>query len=238
VGRTGKLWGFQHLNVEPDVFTCAKALGGGVPIGAMLCKERANVFGPGDHASTYGGNPLACAAGMAVTRAFDEDGLLENVQARGAQLRSGLEMFKVKLYYLRMCIFASINLEIDFFSGSRFMQCGLYLSSFSLELYLFPLLFLFFYHGCNDQADSRFAGLISEIRGEGLLLGLVLNSSSGEEQDKFPTAGEVVGSATQEGLLLVPAGPKVVRFVPPLVVTQKEVDEALVAFEKALLKHV
>ena len=100
VGRTGKLWGFQHLNVEPDVFTCAKALGGGVPIGAMLCKERANVFGPGDHASTYGGNPLACAAGMAVTRAFDEDGLLENVQARGAQLRSGLEKFKVKLYYL------------------------------------------------------------------------------------------------------------------------------------------
>ena len=134
MGRTGKLWGFQHLNVEPDVFTCAKALGGGVPIGAMLCKERANVFGPGDHASTYGGNPLACAAGMAVTRAFDEDGLLENVQARGAQLRSGLEMFKVKLYYLRMCIFASINLEIDFFSASRFMQGCLYLSSFSLTL--------------------------------------------------------------------------------------------------------
>ena len=95
VGRTGKLWGFQHLNVEPDVFTCAKALGGGVPIGAMLCKESANVFGPGDHASTYGGNPLACAAGMAVTRAFDEDNLLENVKARGAQLRSGLEKFKV-----------------------------------------------------------------------------------------------------------------------------------------------
>ena len=50
------------VGVEPDVFTSAKALGGGVPIGAMLCKDKCNVFGPGDHASTYGGNPLACAA--------------------------------------------------------------------------------------------------------------------------------------------------------------------------------
>ena len=88
-----------------------------------------------------------------------------------------------------------------------------------------------------NQADSRFASLISEVRGQGLLLGLVLNSS-GEENDAYPTAGEVVGSATQEGLLLVPAGPKVVRFVPPLVVNEQEVDDALVAFEKALLKHV
>jgi acetylornithine aminotransferase len=95
VGRTGKLWGFQHVGVEPDVFTCAKALGGGVPIGAMLCTEKANVFGPGDHASTYGGNPLACAAGMAVAKAFDQDGLLENVVARGAQLKAGLEKLQV-----------------------------------------------------------------------------------------------------------------------------------------------
>ena len=63
MGRTGKMWGYQNLpGVEPDVFTSAKALGGGVPIGAMLCKDKCNVFGPGDHASTYGGNPLACAA--------------------------------------------------------------------------------------------------------------------------------------------------------------------------------
>lgn len=64
MGRSGSLWGHEQLGVEPDVFTSAKALGGGVPIGAMMAKgEAANVFGPGDHASTYGGNPLACAAG-------------------------------------------------------------------------------------------------------------------------------------------------------------------------------
>ena len=72
MGRSGKMWGFENLNVEPDVFTIAKALGGGVPIGAMLCKSHCNVFGPGDHATTFGGNPLACAAGLAVTKAIDE----------------------------------------------------------------------------------------------------------------------------------------------------------------------
>ena len=66
VGRTGRLWGHEHVGVTPDVLTCAKALGGGVPIGAMLCADRANVFAPGDHATTYGGNPLACAAALAV----------------------------------------------------------------------------------------------------------------------------------------------------------------------------
>ena len=60
IGRTGKLWGYENFpGIEPDVITSAKALGGGVPIGSMLCKEKCNVFGPGDHASTYGGNPLA-----------------------------------------------------------------------------------------------------------------------------------------------------------------------------------
>ena len=57
------MWGHQQFGVEPDIFTSAKALGGGVPIGSMLCKEHCNVFEPGDHASTFGGNPLACAAG-------------------------------------------------------------------------------------------------------------------------------------------------------------------------------
>merc|ERR1719506_2162826 len=91
MGRTGEMWGYMNHGVEVDVLTTAKALGGGVPIGAMLCKERANVFKPGDHASTYGGNPLACAAGNAVLEAFDSRGLLANVSARGAQLREGLE---------------------------------------------------------------------------------------------------------------------------------------------------
>lgn len=77
MGRSGMLWGHQQLNVEPDVFTSAKALGGGVPIGAMMARgEAANVFGPGDHASTYGGNPLACAAGLAVAEYMSEHNVL------------------------------------------------------------------------------------------------------------------------------------------------------------------
>ena len=86
MGRTGKMWGYQNLAVEHDVFTSAKALGGGVPIGAMMCKEKFNVFGPGDHASTYGGNPLACAAGLAVANTFEKENILANVVARGAQV--------------------------------------------------------------------------------------------------------------------------------------------------------
>jgi acetylornithine/N-succinyldiaminopimelate aminotransferase len=80
MGRSGRMWGYMHHGVDVDVLTTAKALGGGVPIGAMLCKESCNVFGPGDHASTYGGNPLACAAGNAVMDAFDNDDLLQRVQ--------------------------------------------------------------------------------------------------------------------------------------------------------------
>jgi acetylornithine aminotransferase len=88
VGRTGKMWGYENLGIIPDAFTSAKAIGGGVPLGAMLCREQFNVFGPGDHASTYGGNPLACAAGLAVTSYVDSHALVANAQARGEQLRN------------------------------------------------------------------------------------------------------------------------------------------------------
>ncbi|CAM9979409.1 unnamed protein product, partial [Sphacelaria rigidula] len=67
MGRTGKVWGYENFDVEPDVITSAKGLGGGVPIGAMMCKDGADVFEPGNHASTFGGNPLACAAANCVT---------------------------------------------------------------------------------------------------------------------------------------------------------------------------
>jgi acetylornithine/N-succinyldiaminopimelate aminotransferase len=97
MGRSGKLWGYQHTGIEPDVFTAAKALGGGVPIGAMMAKGvAADVFGPGDHASTYGGNPLACAAGLAVANYMSEHNLLENVRNRGDQLSAGLEAIAKK----------------------------------------------------------------------------------------------------------------------------------------------
>ena len=93
-GRTGTLWAYEQAGVEPDIMTLAKGLGGGVPIGAVLAKEACAVFEPGDHGSTFGGNPLATAAGAYVVRQLTEGGVLENVGARGEQLQrrlAGLE---------------------------------------------------------------------------------------------------------------------------------------------------
>lgn len=174
MGRTGTLWGHQQLDVEPDVFTSAKALGGGVPIGAMMARgEAASTFGPGDHASTYGGNPLACAAGLAVAEYLSEHDILANVEARGKQLAAGLA-----------------------------------------------------------EIADRYPSVLGEARGWGLLRGVPIREDAG------CTAAELVGEAMEEGLLLVAAGPSVVRFVPPLVVTEAEVAEALSRFEKAIAKRV
>ncbi|MEM5817108.1 MAG: aspartate aminotransferase family protein, partial [Desulfitobacterium hafniense] len=83
LGRTGKLFAYEWSNVVPDIMTLAKALGGGVPIGVMLAKENvASTFKPGDHASTFGGNPLATAVGCAVMDVLTEEGFLEDVQKR------------------------------------------------------------------------------------------------------------------------------------------------------------
>nr|WP_199320617.1 aspartate aminotransferase family protein [Leptolyngbya sp. FACHB-261] len=169
MGRSGKLWGYENLGIEPDIFTSAKALGGGVPIGAMLCKEFCNVFGPGDHASTFGGNPLACAAGLCVAQTLVSDGLIENAAERGAQLQAGL-----------------------------------------------------------NELVSRFPNLLDHARGWGLIQGLVL------KEDNGLTAPALVKTALEQGLLLVPAGPKVVRFVPPLIVTAEEIDRALTIVAEAL----
>ena len=174
MGRSGSLWGHEQLGVEPDVFTSAKALGGGVPIGAMMARgEAANVFGPGDHASTYGGNPLACAAGLAVAEYLSEHDVLANVQARGEQLEKGLA-----------------------------------------------------------EIGKKYPSVLGEVRGWGLLKGVPIKEEAG------CTAAELVGDAMEEGLLLVAAGPTVVRFVPPLVVTEAEIDEALSRFETAIAKRV
>jgi acetylornithine/N-succinyldiaminopimelate aminotransferase len=162
IGRSGKLWGYENLGIEPDIFTSAKALAGGIPIGALLCKASCNVFQPGDHASTFGGNPFACAAALAVCHTLETENLLQNVQSRGQQLRSGLEAIA--------------------------------------------------------QAHPN---LISEVRGWGLINGLQL-------QENSPVSSiDIVKAAMDKGLLLVPAGPAVVRFVPPLIVSAPEVDEAL-----------
>jgi acetylornithine/N-succinyldiaminopimelate aminotransferase len=166
MGRTGKLWGYEHLAIEPDLFTIAKALGGGMPIGALCAREKFAIFEPGEHASTFGGNPLACAAGLAVCRTLEEENLVANAEARGAQLAAGLE-----------------------------------------------------------RLAHRFGHLVQQVRGRGLMQGLVCNE---------PIAGEIVKQAITKGLLLVTAGPDVVRFVPPLIVTSFEIEEALAILEAVL----
>jgi len=91
IGRTGTLFAFQAYGVTPDILTLAKGLGGGVPIGAVLARsEVAEVFQPGTHGSTFGGNPLACAAALAVVETVEEEGLTGRAAAAGALLAGGL----------------------------------------------------------------------------------------------------------------------------------------------------
>ncbi|ODG96655.1 acetylornithine aminotransferase [Nostoc sp. KVJ20] len=169
MGRSGKLWAYEHLGVEPDIFTSAKGLGGGIPIGAMMSKKFCDVFQPGEHASTFGGNPFVCGVALSVCQTLERENILQNVQDRGEQLRSGLRAIAAK-----------------------------------------------------------YPQHISEVRGWGLINGLELRA------DIEITAADVVNAAIKEGVLLVPAGPKVVRFVPPLIVTEAEVNTALQAVEKAI----
>lgn len=91
IGRTGTWFGFQHSGILPDVMALAKGLGSGVPIGACLARgAAADVFTPGSHGSTFGGNPLACAAALATLQTIEEEKLLDNARVRGEAIRSGL----------------------------------------------------------------------------------------------------------------------------------------------------
>lgn len=97
MGRTGYLFAHQLYGVEPDIFTSAKALGGGVPIGAMCAKQFvADAFEPGDHGTTFGGNPLATAAGLAVFDIFENEGLVANSRVKGAEFKEKLEKLREK----------------------------------------------------------------------------------------------------------------------------------------------
>ncbi len=91
MGRTGKLFSFEHFGIEPDIFTLAKGLGGGIPIGAVLAKEAVCAFTPGDHGTTFGGNPLACAAGLAVLDALEQEGLTQRAADLGTYFKGKLQ---------------------------------------------------------------------------------------------------------------------------------------------------
>src|SRR3989338_1742091 len=102
MGRTGKLFAYEHYGVEPDIMTLAKALGGGLPLGAMLAGEaEARGFGPGSHASTFGGNPLACRVGLAVLKSMLQGGVLKNCAKMARLLMSGLLSLKARLPVIR-----------------------------------------------------------------------------------------------------------------------------------------
>ncbi|HEY8542390.1 MAG TPA: aspartate aminotransferase family protein, partial [Pseudothermotoga sp.] len=94
MGRTGKLFAYQHYDVEPDILTVAKGLGGGIPIGAVVANEKADVFEPSDHGSTFGGNPLACSTGITVMSELLNEGFLEKIDKLGDFLKKELEKMR------------------------------------------------------------------------------------------------------------------------------------------------
>lgn len=97
MGRTGHLFAYQLYGIEPDIFTSAKALGGGVPIGAVCAKQFvADAFEPGDHGTTFGGNPLAAAAGLAVFDIYESENLVENAKLKGEEFKNKLNMLRDK----------------------------------------------------------------------------------------------------------------------------------------------
>jgi acetylornithine aminotransferase len=118
MGRTGTLFAYEQFGIQPDVMTLAKGLGGGLPIGACVATDKvAKVFGPGSHASTFGGNPLACAAALEVLRILLEGGELERSREKGAYLEKGLQAIKERIPLIKdirgMGLLQGIELTID-----------------------------------------------------------------------------------------------------------------------------
>jgi predicted acetylornithine/succinylornithine family transaminase len=169
IGRIGSLFGYEQYGVEPDIMTLAKGLGGGVPIGVFLAKERASVFAPGEHGSTFGGNPLVCAAGTATLKFIIDNNIPDKVKKLGQYFIAGLEKLKAKFNF------------------------------------------------------------ITDIRGRGLLL--AFNFTDNIAQD-------VVMECLKEGLLVNAVKPNALRFMPPLIITEKDVDEALRILEKVLARRL
>ncbi|EDO1152353.1 acetylornithine transaminase [Listeria innocua] len=169
LGRTGTLFGFQQTFLDPDIFTLAKGLGNGLPIGAMVGKEHlSSAFGPGSHGSTFGGNKLALAAAKEILLTMKQTGFLEEVNAKAAYFRNLLE--------------------------EHF-----------------------------EQLENVVA-----IRGEGFLIGIELGSS----------AAPVVTELRDKGLLILTAGPNILRILPPLTVSYAEIDQAISLLKSVLEKQL
>jgi acetylornithine/N-succinyldiaminopimelate aminotransferase len=158
LGRTGRWFGYQHAGIEPDAISIAKGLGGGFPIGAIVAGPKlADVFQPGNHGSTFGGTPLACAVARAVIETIEEEGLVERAATLGAIFREGLDALRAK----------------------------------------YPF--------------------IAEVRGLGLMTGLVLDRP----------AKDLELALRERGLLAIATAQNVVRFLPPMIVTEAQIRRAL-----------
>jgi predicted acetylornithine/succinylornithine family transaminase len=169
MGRTGKLFAYEHAGIMPDVVMLAKGLGGGMPIGALLATDKVSqAFTPGTHGSTFGGNPLACAAAIASIEALIEDNIIiPNVVQLGGYFRQGLEKLKQKYSFVR------------------------------------------------------------DIRGQGLLLGMELDFH----------CKEIVSACIREGMLINCTMDTVLRFMPPLIVTEEEIDLLIEALDRIFAKR-
>lgn len=168
MGRTGKLFAYEHYGIEPDIFTLAKGLASGFPMGAMLAKEKlAEGFGPGSHGSTFGGTPIACAAGLATLETMLEQKLPERVAALGERLVSML----------------------------------------------------------REQLGGN--PLVKEIRGKGFLIGI---------ECTVPVS-DMITHIHERGLLVVSAGPQVIRLLPNFFVTEEELAQAVDWIGAVLSEH-
>lgn len=167
MGRTGYMFAWQEYGVEPDVMTCAKALGCGVPVGAFVLGKKAasSSLAAGDHGATYGGNPFVCAAVSKVFDLYEKERIIEHVREVGAYLERKLNALVEKYDFL------------------------------------------------------------TERRGKGLMQGLEVSGRP---------AGEIVNHALENGLIIITAGTNVLRFVPPLVITEENVDHMIEKLEKSL----
>jgi predicted acetylornithine/succinylornithine family transaminase len=158
IGRTGKLFAYEHSGIVPDIMTLAKALGNGFPVGAMLASDKvAKAFSPGNHASTFGGNPLAMAAGIATLQTMLKEGVLANCQKVGEYFITQLQKLQQKYK------------------------------------------------------------IVKEVRGKGLIIACALSIEG----------ASIVNECMQKGVLINCTGGKTLRFVPPLTITEKDVDQVI-----------